>query len=99
MFYADAISLLINATKTVGCTEPFKQITRTHFRKNKVSKKTTTELPPPLNRSFTIESCSAEASCHVLIEQSEEQRNPLVGLAHIEDFESLPDSDDIHAGE
>ena len=32
IFYADAISLLINATKTVGCTEPFEQIARTDFR-------------------------------------------------------------------
>ena len=31
IFYADAISLLINATKTMGCTEPFEQIARTHF--------------------------------------------------------------------
>ena len=31
IFYADAISLLINATKTVACTEPFEQIARTHF--------------------------------------------------------------------
>ena len=46
-----------------------------------------------INRSYTIESCSAIDSCHVLIEQSEEQRNPFVGIAHAEDFESLPDSD------
>ena len=31
IFYADAISLLINAIKTVGCTEPFEQIARTRF--------------------------------------------------------------------
>ena len=31
ILYADAISLLINATKTVGCTEPFEQIDWTHF--------------------------------------------------------------------
>ena len=51
------------------------------------------------NRSYTVESCSAESSCHVLIEQSEEQRNMHVGAIAL-DFEALPEaeSDDLHSG-
>ena len=62
-----------------------------------------TNLPFPsfrlLIRSYTVESCSALASCHVLVEQSEEQRNMHVGVVHVDDFESLPASDDLHSGQ
>ncbi len=30
-----------------------------------------------------------ETSCHVLIRASEVQRNPLIGVLHVEDFEEI----------
>ena len=57
--------------------------------------------PSDTIRSYTVESCSAAASCHVLVEQSEAQRNMHVGVVHVDDFESLPasESDDLHSGQ